>query len=92
MKTIFIMFGSLFILGLAAFNARATLLLQENFAYSDGSLTNVSGNAWVTFSGNSSGVPVSGEKLYIGQPSPTTCTGFWPASLTPRPIQRTFFM
>lgn len=55
------------VLFLAALGAQATILLQDDFTYADGSLTNVSSGKWATFSGNAGGTPVSGGVLYNGQ-------------------------
>ena len=67
MKTNLKTLGSLFAICLLAVGARASVLLSETFP-SDGNLTNsVEDNTWAIYSGNGSGVIVSGGKLYNGQ-------------------------
>lgn len=53
------------VMALAATQARATVLVGETFTYSDGALTNVSGNAWVGFSGNTTQLNVSNGQAVV---------------------------
>lgn len=52
MKTMTKLFGSLFLFCLLACSARAAILMQEDFNYTDGTLTSVSGGNWTAFSGS----------------------------------------
>src|SRR5258707_5708163 len=69
MKSRFTLLITLAVLFLSSFGAKAVIILQDDFSYADGSLTNVCvpSDKWLKFSGNNSGVPVSGGKLYIGE-------------------------
>jgi Immunoglobulin domain/Lamin Tail Domain len=70
MKTKLTTLASLIALCFAPVAAQATILLQDNFSYPDGLLpTNATQQlgAWLKYSGNGSGVPVSGGQLYLGQ-------------------------
>ena len=93
MKSKLIQFISVITLCLAAFSARASILLQDNFTYSDGFLpTNSvafdSLGVWFKYSGNGSRVPVSGGQLYLGESfsddvtSPLTNAPYTAASAT----------
>ena len=52
-------------LGLAALSARAAVVLSDDFAYSDGALTNVSGGKWSTHSGTGGQADVAGGVLNV---------------------------
>src|ERR1700749_372106 len=51
MKNKLIIFGTMLIAALLAVSAKATVLLSENFPYTNGNLTAVSGGAWAAVSG-----------------------------------------
>jgi DNA/RNA endonuclease YhcR with UshA esterase domain len=55
---------------LQAYSAQAQVLLEENFDYTTGQLTTVSGGNWVNFSGTGNFIQVSSGSLsYTGYPS-----------------------
>jgi hypothetical protein len=65
MKAKLIKFGGLIALGLAAWTAQAGVILQDDFTYTDGPLTNVSAGKWVQHSGNLTGMMVVGGALQV---------------------------
>lgn len=70
MKTKLNTLGILLLLCLLTFGARATILLQDNFTYPDGQLTNVSSGKWVLTSRGSASsgqMIVSSGQVSIGQ-------------------------
>ena len=84
MKTKSKLLGTVFTIGLLAFSARATIVLQDNFSYPDGVLTNEAGITdgymfWTNHSGNADLVVSSGHAVIAGT---STVTGDDSAYLT----------
>ncbi|MDB6111047.1 MAG: hypothetical protein JWR69_2797 [Pedosphaera sp.] len=81
MKVKLLTLGTLASLGLAALTAHASVLLQDNFSYIDGPLTNVSAGKWVQHSGNLAGMQVVSGALQVSASLADDCN----SSLTGAP-------